>query len=126
VAKTISQSGLVWLDKFTGLSQGNVHDSIEPRLITMYDSSNHSNDINLKKRVFATAFPVPSRGLVTLQITGDELLHTKAVLLDMKGRQLKTIFINDYNTPINLGGLPNGMYLIQLANGSYLKILQQK
>jgi len=79
-----------------------------------------------KEHVSATVFPVPSRGFVTLQITGEELLHTKAVLLDMKGRQIKTILINDYNTPINLSNLLGGMYLIQLANGRYLKILQQE
>jgi hypothetical protein len=122
IAKTISQTGLVWLDKFTGLAEGD-----EP-YITTFDSSARSmvSVTHGKLRAFATVFPVPSRGLVTLQITGEELLHTKAVLLDMKGRQLKTIFINDYNTPISLGNLPSGMYLLQLANGAYLKILQQK
>jgi hypothetical protein len=101
---------------------------MEPPSIAMYDSSNHSigEVTDWKRRLSATVFPVPSRDLVTLQITGEELLHTKAVLLDMKGRQLKTIFINDYNTPISLKGLPSGMYLLQLANGSNLKILRQK
>jgi hypothetical protein len=78
-----------------------------------------------KARLSATVFPVPSRGHVTLQITA-ELLHTKATLVDMKGRQVKSISINDYNTPISLHNLPGGMYLLQLTNGSSLKIVQQE
>ena len=79
-----------------------------------------------KARLSATVFPVPSRGHVTLQITSDELLHTKAVLVDIKGRLVKTISINNYNTPISLQNLPGGIYLLQLANGSSLKIMQQE
>lgn len=81
---------------------------------------------NENARLSATVFPVPSRGHVTLQITGEELLHTKALLLDMNGRQMKSILINDYNTPISLHDLPGGVYLLQLANGSSLKIVQQQ
>jgi hypothetical protein len=76
-------------------------------------------------RLSATVFPVPARGHVTLQIT-EELLHTKAVLVDIKGRQFSSISINDYRTPISLHNLPAGMYLLQLANGSSLKIVRQE
>jgi hypothetical protein len=79
-----------------------------------------------KARLSATVYPVPSRGNVILQITTAELLHTKAVLVDMKGRLVKSILITDYNTPVSLQGLPGGMYLLQLANGSSLKIVQQE
>ena len=79
-----------------------------------------------KARLSAAVFPVPSRGNVTLQITANELLHTRADLVDMKGHLVKSILINDYNTPISLQNLPGGMYLLQLANGSSLKIMQQE
>jgi hypothetical protein len=79
-----------------------------------------------KARLSAIVYPVPSRGNATLQITGDELLHTKAILVDMKGHQVRSFLINDYNTPVNLQNLPGGMYLLQLANGSNLKIVQQQ
>jgi hypothetical protein len=79
-----------------------------------------------KARLSATVYPVPSRDNVTLQITTDELLHTRAVLVDMKGHQVKSILINDYNTPISLQNLTGGMYLLQLANGSSLKIVHQQ
>jgi hypothetical protein len=80
----------------------------------------------VKTLVSATVFPVPARGQVTLQITGEELLHTKAVLVDVKGIQVKSILINDYNTVIDLHNLPGGLYLLQLANGSSLKIVHQE
>jgi hypothetical protein len=79
-----------------------------------------------KARLAATVYPIPARGNVTLQITGDELLHTKAVLIDLKGIQVKSILINDYNTAIDLHNLPHGMYLLQLANGSNLKVMKQE
>jgi hypothetical protein len=79
-----------------------------------------------KSRLSARVFPVPSRGNVTLQITGEELLHTKAMLLDMKGLVIRTILINDFSTPVDLHNLPPGMYLLQLANGNSLKIVQQE
>jgi hypothetical protein len=79
-----------------------------------------------KARLSATVFPVPSKGNVTLQITGEELLHTKAILVDVNGRPVRSIYINNYNTPINLNNLPGGIYLLQLSNGSSLKIVQQQ
>lgn len=79
-----------------------------------------------KARISAIVYPVPSGGNVTLQITGEELLHTKAILVDMQGHVMKSILINNYNTPISLQGMPGGMYLLQLANGSSLKIVQQE
>lgn len=77
-------------------------------------------------RSAATVFPIPAKGHVTLQITGDELLHTKAILIDMKGRPVKTVLINNYSTAISLHNLPGGLYLLQLANGSSLKIMRQE
>jgi hypothetical protein len=79
-----------------------------------------------KVRVSATVFPVPASGQVTLQITGEELLHTKAVLVDIKGIQVRSMLINDYNMPVDLHNLPAGLYILQLANGSSLKIMKQE
>lgn len=79
-----------------------------------------------KARVSATVFPVPASRQVTLQITGEELLHTKAVLVDIKGIQVRSMLITDYNTPIDLHNLCGGLYILQLANGSSLKIMKQE
>jgi hypothetical protein len=81
---------------------------------------------DVKTRLTATVFPVPSGNHVTLQIAGNELLHTKAMLVDVKGRLVRSILINDYNTSVSLDNLPGGMYLLQLANGSSLKIMKQE
>ncbi len=53
-------------------------------------------------------------------------MHTKAVLVDMKGLVIRSVPINDYNMPIDLHNLPAGLYLLQLANGSSLKIMRQE
>ena len=93
------------------------------------EHSTYSTVIRLiagKARMSATVFPVPARGNVTLQITGEELLHTKALLVDMKGLVIRSVLINDYNTLIDLHNLPGGLYLLQLANGSSLKIMKQE
>lgn len=79
-----------------------------------------------KVRVSAAVFPVPARGYVTLQIANEELLHTKALLVDLKGQVVRSILINEYNTPVDLHNLPGGMYLLQLANGASLKIMEQE
>jgi hypothetical protein len=93
------------------------------------DRSGYSAVVRLttgKARLSATVFPVPAKGNVTLQITGDELLHTKAVLVDMKGLVIQSILINNFSTTVDLHNLPRGMYLLQLANGSSLKIMKQE
>lgn len=74
----------------------------------------------------ASVFPIPARNNVTIRITGDDLLHTKALLVDMKGQVLKSIIISNYQTPISLDNLAAGLYILQLANGSSLKILRQE
>lgn len=74
----------------------------------------------------ATVYPLPARNHVTLRITGNQLLHTKALLVNMKGQILKAIIISNYQTPLSLENLPAGLYVLQLANGSNVKILRQE
>jgi hypothetical protein len=70
-------------------------------------------------------YPVPARQIVTLQITGDALLHTKALLMDGAGRPVQAIIINSYNTTINMSNLPAGIYILQLANGTSVKMIKE-
>jgi hypothetical protein len=72
-----------------------------------------------------TVYPVPARQQVTISITGDELLHTKALLIDRSGRPVKTIFLNNYQTLLPVGNLATGLYFLQLANGQTLTIMRQ-
>src|SRR5205814_8237281 len=76
-------------------------------------------------RLSAIVFPVPAQERFTIQITQNKLLHTKAVLVDVAGRPVKIISINDYSTPVNIADLAAGMYVLQLADGSSIKITRQ-
>ncbi|MCS3797844.1 SBBP repeat-containing protein [Niastella sp. OAS944] len=71
------------------------------------------------------AYPVPVTQSVTIQITGDALLHTKALLVDAAGRPLQTIIFNNYNTSINMSHLPGGVYILRLANGTSVKLVKK-
>jgi hypothetical protein len=70
-------------------------------------------------------YPVPATQGVTVQITGDALLHTKALLIDAAGRPVQTIIINNYSTSINISSLPAGVYMLQLANGTSVKMVKE-
>jgi hypothetical protein len=72
-----------------------------------------------------TVYPVPARQQVTISIT-DELLHTKALLIDRAGRPVKTIYLNNYQTLLPVGNLANGLYFLQLANGQTMSIMRQE
>jgi hypothetical protein len=72
-----------------------------------------------------TVYPVPARHQVTIKVTGDEWLHTKAVLIDRSGRPVKIIYLNYQETPLHLDNLAAGLYFLQLANGQAMKIMRQ-
>jgi hypothetical protein len=73
-----------------------------------------------------TIYPVPAREQVTISLTGDELLHTKALLIDRAGRPVKTIYLNNYQTLLPIGNLATGLYFLQLANGQTMAIMRQQ
>lgn len=72
-----------------------------------------------------TVYPVPARHQVTISVTGDELLHTKAVLADRSGRTVKTIYLNNPQMLLPLDKLNAGLYFLLLANGQTKKIMKQ-
>jgi len=71
-----------------------------------------------------TVYPVPAREQVTISIT-NELLHTKALLVDRAGRPVKAIYLNNYQNLLPVGNLATGLYYLQLANGQTLTIMRQ-
>lgn len=77
-------------------------------------------------RQAVTVYPVPAREQVTISITGDELLHTKALLVDAAGRPMKIIYLNNQQTLLPLNNLAAGLYFLQLANGQAMKIMKQE
>lgn len=60
------------------------------------------------------AFPNPTDGYTNI-IVGYEYKRGWATLYDLSGHQLQRFKINDRTIPINLGSLPEGVYIVQIG-----------
>jgi hypothetical protein len=70
------------------------------------------------------AYPNPTHGSVTLQLKDNSLLNTSLRLLSIDGRLISIQVITSPQQLIDLSRLANGVYLLQLANGSAVKVLK--
>ena len=70
-------------------------------------------------------YPNPVINNTTLQVGNSKLLHTKALLTDAAGKTIKIITVNSYFETIEMNNLPQGMYMLQLANGNAIKIMKE-
>ncbi|NML72022.1 hypothetical protein HHL23_19810 [Chryseobacterium sp. RP-3-3] len=68
-------------------------------------------------------YPNPSTDIITINITKPELINTKAILLDMNGRKIKDININQPITLIDFTSYPKGAYMIRFNNNITKKII---
>jgi N-acetylneuraminic acid mutarotase len=68
-------------------------------------------------------YPNPTLGSTTLQLKDNSLLNTPARLLSVKGRLVRQYMITAQQQQLDLTGLSNGVYLLQLANGTTLRII---
>jgi hypothetical protein len=73
----------------------------------------------------ASVYPNPARDKVTINISDNSLLHTKALLTDANGKVLQRISINSTATPVNLSQYVRGMYLLKFQDGSSAKIVKE-
>jgi hypothetical protein len=73
----------------------------------------------------ATVYPNPARDKVTINISDNSLLHTKALLTDANGKVLQRISINSTGTPVNLSQYVRGTYLVKFQDGSSVKIVKE-
>ncbi|MEY3442309.1 MAG: hypothetical protein RLZZ519_590 [Bacteroidota bacterium] len=67
-----------------------------------------------------SVFPNPTRDHVTLRVTKAGTQELAATLVDLDGKVLRTLQINDATdqaTKIDLSGLPSGIYILQLKAG---------
>lgn len=62
-------------------------------------------------------YPNPSKDVIKISV-GDNLLHTHALLIDVSGRTIQKISIDNLIQTVNISALAKGMYLIRFANGS--------
>ncbi len=72
-----------------------------------------------------TVYPNPVIDKVTLKFTDNKLFNTTAKLIDMSGRLVSTIFIKNNFEIIEMGKLPSGIYMLQLADGTVQKIVKE-
>jgi hypothetical protein len=73
-----------------------------------------------------SVFPNPAVSGVTLQMDGTSLLNTSAKLLDAGGRAISQQMITGQQQYFDLHGLTGGIYFLQLADGTTIKILKEK
>jgi hypothetical protein len=73
----------------------------------------------------ATVYPNPARDRITINISDNSLLHTRALLTDANGKVLQRISINSTATPVNLSQYLRGIYLVKFQDGSSVKIVKE-
>lgn len=67
------------------------------------------------------AYPNPTSGTLTVQLDGDVQLEGAGyVIYDMMGRKMMNGSLNGELTSLNISGLSNGMYILQVFNGNQL------
>ena len=72
-----------------------------------------------------TVHPNPAKDFVTLFLSNNELLNTKATLVDASGKTVQSFIILQLATNINLSKYATGVYLLKLQNGEVLKLIKQ-
>ncbi len=72
--------------------------------------------------ILLTAFPNPTMGELTLQISNFNNEKLAYHLLDMQGKQLRNGQVTAQQTQINMNGLPSATYFIQVVNQENKKV----
>jgi hypothetical protein len=72
-----------------------------------------------------TVCPNPATSFVMVQMSDNSLLNTPLRLLDLNGRLITEQVITAQQQLIDLSGLSHGVYLLQFANGSSVKVLKE-
>jgi len=73
---------------------------------------------------FVRIRPNPAGNEVTLDLIDPRLGGTKASLLDMQGRSMKSLTIAQGQQKIEIHMLPAGLYFLRLANGAALTLVK--
>lgn len=71
------------------------------------------------------AYPSPAVSSVTLSVSNDALINTKATLLDVAGKTHMNFIITANTKNIDITKLPPGMYIIRLEDGSNARFMKQ-
>jgi hypothetical protein len=74
-----------------------------------------------------TAYPNPFTDVITVQFTGKESSPAQLVMFDGHGRQVREVVHEGVSkgrtesVQLRAGDIPNGVYLLQLVNGNYIR-----
>ncbi|MEI7897117.1 MAG: T9SS type A sorting domain-containing protein [bacterium] len=81
-----------------------------------------STGVTEKNEVVASVFPNPTSGIVTVSANLDQAGVVNLTVTDLQGKQVfnaaRSVPAGVYKKQINLGGLPGGIYLVVLKDGS--------
>ena len=72
----------------------------------------------------ASVFPNPVDNIALLSVDRS-LLNSKASLVDMQGKILQTVLINNTTVNIAMQGYAKALYFVKLKNGATIKIIKQ-
>jgi len=72
-----------------------------------------------------TLYPNPATDVFTISATDNKLLHTQALLTDANGKTVKSIAISNLQQTVSVAGMPGGIYLLRLANGTVVKLIKE-
>ena len=73
----------------------------------------------------AMLYPNPAKNVSTLQIPANSsLLNTPATLFDVSGRMIRQYLITGQQQRLDLTNIPQGVYLLKLANGTTLSLVK--
>lgn len=74
---------------------------------------------------YVKVYPSPARSLITLNVSNEGLMGTRASMIDMSGRTVKMFMISGTATPIPVGDLLAGMYMIRLSDNTTVKFIKE-
>ncbi len=81
--------------------------------------------LNNKAQNSISVYPNPVADAFTIQWNGNRLLNSTAKLLDASGKMIQAITIKNNNQTVDISNVSKGIYLLQLEDGTALKIIKQ-
>jgi hypothetical protein len=79
--------------------------------------------LNVTANTSVTLYPNPTADIITISSNG--LINTTATLVDVNGRVLQTIRINQNNMVVDMSNYAKGIYMLQIQNGETIKLVKQ-
>jgi hypothetical protein len=80
--------------------------------------------LHLSQSNSITVYPNPVSSTTTLSFSNKALLKTIVKLTDMQGKRVKQFTINSYQQQIDMSHLPNGLYILELDDGTAIKLIK--